>query len=351
MSPLSEDMDTPLPQKLYAVGFSRWKRAALRAFVPESQIHFRNSQESVPPGATLLLWGQTPCLKPAQHSVVRVEDGFLRSVGLGADLIVPLSYCFDRTGLYYDARSPSDLETLLQNTHFSPAMLDRAQALRARLVELGLTKYNVGNQTWQRPTTAQEVILVPGQVESDAAITLGCGTLRTNLALLQRVRAEHPQAYMVYKPHPDVMAGLRRWGEAEREQAHQYCDALVTDVPMDKLLREVDRVEVLTSAAGFEALLREKPVTCHGQPFYSGWGLTTDKNPLPRRQRTLSLDALVAGVLIAYPRYQDPRDGRRCTPEAALSALDAMLQKQRGRATPLWRKAFRVVLRQTVGVR
>jgi capsular polysaccharide export protein len=242
MPPPSEVFEMPLPQTLYAVGFSRWKRAPLRAFVPESQIHFRNTQATVPEGATLLLWGQTPCLQPARHRVIRVEDGFLRSVGLGADLIAPLSYCFDRSGLYYDARHPSDLETLLQNSEFSPALLDRAQALRARLVELGLTKYNVGAETWQRPATEREVILVPGQVESDASIQLGCGSLRSNLGLLTSVRAQHPQAYIVYKPHPDVIAGLRHWGEAEREEAHVHCDALVADVPMHDLLREVDSV-------------------------------------------------------------------------------------------------------------
>jgi Capsule polysaccharide export protein len=238
-------------------------------------------------------------------------------------------------------------------------------------VALGLTKYNVGQGGWQRPETrlpsirppqqqhpqalppnkaVTRVILVVGQVESDASIALGSASTQSNLALLRQVREMHPDDYIVYKPHPDVSAGLRRVGVGE-EQAAAYCDEVVHDVSMHQLLTQVDQVHVMTSAAGFEALLRNKPVTCHGSPFYAGWGLTNDRETIPRRQRRLSLDALVAAALILYPRYIHPQEQRLCSPEAAVNALQA----QRGGTTdyhlPLWRKAFRLVLRQVVGVR
>ena len=59
----------------------------------------------------------------------------------------------------------------------------------------------------------------------------------------------------------------------------------------------------MTSLVGFEALLRGLPVVTYGQPFYAGWGLTRDHAPLARRTRRLSLDELVAGALLRYPRY------------------------------------------------
>ena len=77
----------------------------------------------------------------------------------------------------------------------------------------------------------------------------------------------------------------------------------------------------MTSLAGFEALLRGKPVTTYGQPFYAGWGLTEDLCPVPRRTRRRSLDELVAGALILYPRYLDPVTGLRCTPELLVERL------------------------------
>jgi capsular polysaccharide export protein len=101
-----------------------------------------------------------------------------------------------------------------------------------------------------------------------------------------------------------------------------------------------DELHCLTSLAGFEALLRGKPVTVHGQPFYAGWGLTTDLAPIPRRRRRLDLEELVAGVLIAYPRYIDPRTGIPCGPEVLIS---------RFAESDLWRPTLLVRLRRLQG--
>ena len=53
-------------------------------------------------------------------------------------------------------------------------------------------------------------ILVPGQVESDASIKYGGIDIVTNIDLLKKVRAENPTAYIIYKPHPDVLSGNRK---------------------------------------------------------------------------------------------------------------------------------------------
>jgi capsular polysaccharide export protein len=275
-------------------------------------------------------------------SLVRLEDGFLRSVGLGADLVRPLSWVMDRTGMYYDATRPSDLETLLQTATFDGAMLERARALRERIVGAGLTKYNVGAGSWRRPSAARKVVLVPGQVESDASIAYGAPGVRTNIDLLRAARRAAPDAYLVYKPHPDVVAGLRKQGQGESEAA-QLCDEIVIDAPMHALLAEVDELHVLTSLAGFEALLRGKPVRCEGLPFYAGWGLTTDAHRCERRTRRLTLDELVAGALILYPTYVSRTTGAFTTPERALDELLAW--REQGPSTmPLWRKLLRAVL-------
>lgn len=251
--------------------------------------------------------------------IVRLEDGFLRSVGLGADLVHPVSWVIDQQGIYYDATRPSDLENLLQNRAFPAALLERARLLRARIVAHGLSKYNVGSGGWQRPAGAR-VILVPGQVESDASLRFGAPGIRTNMALLQAVRQANPDAYVVYKPHPDVVAGLRASGRGE-DAARRWCDEVAPAAPINAMLDAVDEVHVLTSLAGFEALLRGRKVCCYGQPFYSGWGLTTDLLAPPRRSRALSLDALVAATLILYPRYVSRVSGRFIPPEQALDEL------------------------------
>jgi capsular polysaccharide export protein len=291
------------------------------------------------------VWGRAAVPGARALQVIRIEDGFLRSVGLGAELVRPLSWVLDRRGIYYDASQPSDLEHILQTTEFSAALCERAVLLRQRIVAAGITKYNLAGAAWQRPTGERSVVLVPGQVESDDAVRYGAAGIVTNLQLLEVVRAARPEAYVVYKPHPDVLAGLRRGGTGE-DQAGRWCDEIVTDVPISSVLPLVDEVHVNTSLAGFEALLRGKPVTTYGQPFYAGWGLTTDMSPPPRRARRLALDELIAGALILYPSYFDYAQNRAATAEEALDTLIA-LRRRPPRKRPLWRLLLRWFRRWT----
>lgn len=338
-----------LPRQLYAYDFSWRKRPILRRFLPESRIRFIRRGAALPAGATLLLWGDGPPPADVPESVrlVRLEDGFLRSVGLGADLVRPLSWVVDQTGIYFDASRPSDLERLLSYVLLPAELVERAGRLRESIVSRGLTKYNVGAGEWQRPAVAR-VILVPGQVETDASIRLGAPEMRTNLDLLRSVRQANPDAFVVYKPHPDVVAGLRARGRGERD-ARAWCDAELTDVGMAALLPQVDEVHTLTSLTGFEALLRGRKVVCYGQPFYAGWGLTEDRLPPPRRTRRLSLDELVAVALLLYPRYVGRLGGQLTTPEQALHELSGW----RGEAEPSspWLAGWRALLRLIARIR
>jgi capsular polysaccharide export protein len=329
---------------VFAIGFPFYKKATLEAFFAPQRVRVLETFAAVVPGCTVAVWGgkEIPQHVSDTCQVVRLEDGFLRSVGLGADLIRPLSWVMDRRGMYFDARQVSDLEFLLENSDFSGELQERAASLRARIVQARLTKYNVGQGVWHRPSAGREVILVPGQVETDASMRYGSPHVRSNLDVLQRVRAAHPQAYVIYKPHPDVTAGLRLRGDQESDAVF-HCDEVVVDVSMDALLEQVDAVHVMTSLTGFEALLRGRRVICYGHPFYAGWGLTEDVYPLERRSRRLSLDQLVAGALIMYPRYMSLVDGAFITPEQAVDELVAQREQSGGRL-PWWRRIVRPVL-------
>ena len=331
------------PPVIYACDFSIWKKPIVRRFFAGSRVVFVRSASQVPADSTLLVWGRKPVpgKLPAGVQLIHLEDGFLRSVGLGADLTRPVSWVIDNRGIYYDATQPSDLEVLLQTTDFTSELLARAGLLRERIVSTGLTKYNVGNSGWQRPAGAGQVILVPGQVESDASLRFGAPGICTNLGLLCAVREANPNAYLLYKPHPDVVAGLRRKGQNEDESG-RWCDEVVLDVPMGELLQQVDEVHTLTSLTGFEALLRGRKVTCYGQPFYAGWGLTTDIKPISRRSRHLSLDMLGAGTLILYPIYISHTTGQRTTPEQVLDELLAW-RASKTSGLPLWSNVYRFV--------
>ena len=269
--------------------------------------------------------------KNYERKLKSVEDGFLRSVGLGANLIQPVSWVLDRSGIYYDATTPSDLETFLANHVFSAAERQRAAAFRQDLLAAGLTKYNLQAEPWRRPQQAQGRIvrLVVGQVPRDASLRFGVpeeAEVRSNAQLLEAVRHNFPNDYILYKPHPDVVAGLRHGGPDESLCAAS-ADAVLCHGDMAQLLTAVDQVHVLTSLTGFEALLREVPVQVYGLPFYAGWGLSDDMLHCPRRGRSLQLDELVYGALIHYPSYLCHRTGGLISPEQALLQLLALKQQ------------------------
>jgi capsular polysaccharide export protein len=184
-----------------------------------------------------------------------------------------------------------------------------------------LTKYNIGGDLPEIDASRRR-ILVAGQVEDDASVLMGASETRTNLELLRRARADNPDALVVWKPHPDVEAGLRQ-GVVDAEELARLVDLTLLGVGAAEALEATDEVWTMTSTLGFEALLRARPVTCLGMPFYAGRGLTPDLAPRPphREGQDVSLTALVHACLIEYPRYFDPRTGAPISPEAALMLL------------------------------
>lgn len=333
-----------LPASLQMLGFTRWKEPLVHQFFNGSAIRFAKHPKRLKRSAHTVAWGCKHDEHLATHPapITRVEDGFLRSVGLGASKNRPLSWVIDDLGIYYDATRPSRLEHLLQSG-CSAELVQRAAALREAICAAGVTKYNLPGTQWQRPVGKAKVILVTGQVESDASIRFGAYRIRSNLQLLKAVRARHPDAWLLYKPHPEVLAGTRPRG-ADEDQTGAWCDEVVGDTPFHQLLEAVDEVHVLTSQSGFEALMRGVPVTTYGQPFYAGWGLTEDVDMHPdvqaRRQRRLSLDELVAATLIRYPTYVSRITERFTTPEQTLLELQHWheLPAQKG-AKPAWPQA------------
>jgi capsular polysaccharide export protein len=323
---------------MIVIGFRRWRAwnlgPLLRARArPVEFVGDVAAAKALRPVARddIVVWGAgTPAgldelIATSGARLVRIEDGFIRSVGLGSDLIPPRSLVFDDCGIYFDATRASGLEGLLATGAFDAALCARAAALRATIVVHGLTKYNVENPappTWQ--AGGRPVLLVPGQVETDASIVLGGGTVRTNHALLAAVRDARPDAFVVYKPHPDVMAGNRR-GRLAAQAALAHADHVETRASIIACLARADEVHTMTSLSGFDALLRGLAVVTYGAPFYAGWGLTddraTDHPAWARRGRRLTLDQLTAAALLVYPRYWDPQRRAFVTAEDAVAAI------------------------------
>ena len=323
------------------VGIAPWKKRPMRAFFagPRSHVHFCSSfgeaEQHAERGARICVWAGREKGKLADdmaqspHAITRIEDGFVRSRGLGSDFYAAGSMSLDDQGIYFDPNGPSRLETLLNETTFDQSLIARAAALRERLVKSGISKYNLDpdNQDLQGLPEGRRVALVVGQVADDASILRGCTDVKSDAELLEAVRATVPDDFIVYKPHPDVVAGNRKGG-ASAEVLARYADRVVSRSDIVSCLTVADSLHTMTSLSGFEALLRGLPVYTYGGPFYAGWGLTDDRHSFPRRARQLSLDELVAAALILYPRYVDPVTGLPCTVEDLVSRIEAQTEQK-----------------------
>ena len=332
----ARQLNEQLRGNLYCVGMSLWKRAVIKPFfqVPACQLHFVSSiaklkQLSLPANARVLAWGNgkeaiTQFANERTIPLLRMEDGFIRSVGLGSNLVPPLSLVIDDQGIYFNPNQPSRLEHILQNTAFTAHDQHIATQLQHALTSNHISKYNVGNQQFTVPPADKTVLLVIGQVEDDASIRYGSPQIYRNLDLLKTVRERNPHAYLIYKPHPDVVSG-NRVGHIEESQCLHYANQIAAETDVLTCLQYTDEVHTMTSLTGFEALLRHKTVYCYGLPFYAGWGLTHDELPIPRRSRRLSLWQLIAGTLVYYPQYVHPDSHRMID---ALTAIDILKQQK-----------------------
>ncbi|MEL7460074.1 MAG: capsular polysaccharide biosynthesis protein [Pseudomonadota bacterium] len=291
--------------------FGGWARVDCRTRRADAQ---RLAQRT---GRPLMVWANDA--GPTTDPFVRIEDGFLRSPGLGAALVPPSSLGLDDEGIHFDPAKPSRLERLVSASVDLPlAEIERVDRLIARITALGVSKYNLKDDLPPLPETRPRVLVV-GQVENDAAVQRARPDPFGNRDLLLAARDANPDATVIFKSHPDVEAGFRAGRVAD---AGDIADLVLTSGDAAKLLAEVDAVWTISSTMGLEALMRGVPVTCLGAPFYAGWGLTTDLGPVPdRRAPGPSLQGLIHAALIGYPRYFDPVTGQPCPVEVAVERL------------------------------
>ncbi len=321
----------------HLVGFTPWKRKYVNRYVMAGEYNHQhiaiNDLEGMPAtsandAASVLVWGRAAPESEAEqilgrHRVARMEDGFVRSVGLGSNFTAPRSLVVDDIGIYFDATRPSRIEQLLQHRDCSDDEVKRAESLIELLLENRISKYthsDVGDVD-QSFYVDKRVLLVIGQVYGDASLRYGTEAVDSNFKLLQKVRENNPAAVVVYKPHPDVVSGNRSDGIDNYDDIIDLCDHIETELSIEVTLNLCEQVHTLTSLAGLEALLCGKKVVTYGKPFYAGWGLTDDWCDFERRTRKRTLAELVYLCYIEYPSYLDIESGEMTSVEKTIYAL------------------------------
>ncbi|WP_193089783.1 capsular polysaccharide biosynthesis protein [Advenella sp. FME57] len=326
----------------FAFHFAKWKRPLLHQWFPDRRFRFYplnmaefeqrrllNFIQSLP-SAQIMVWGKNHVglFEQLENEIWYLEDGFIRSIQLGAQHTPPISLTIDSKTPYFDATQPSDLEILLSHYDFekNPKLIKKAAFLINKMLKLEISKYNhvpaIVDKPMYGPKNSKRILVV-GQVENDASIKYGCESAISNNDLIRLAARENPEAEIIYKPHPDILNGHRK-KLSDPEEVKSLCYILEEDIPMAQAFESIDHVYTITSLAGFEALIRGLKVTTLGCPFYAGWGLTDDRQYNSRRTRQLTKEQLFAGAFMLYPKYYNYQMGKEIQLDEALDLIDSL---------------------------
>ena len=313
--------DFPEKPIIIVLGCNDWKFGFVADYFPEFRVAFGSrrlvglnairviNKLKIRP-SQFVIWGYTEkkiltfFLKLKGENVWRIEDGFVRSSALGASHATPYSLVIDKSGFYYNSYQSSDIEKLLNNYDFklNPVLMEQAEKALQTILDLKVSKYNPVSLVKNTTIKTKKRIAVLGQVDNDASIRLGNPDNWSSEELIKLARHEHPEADIVYRPHPEIFTGYQK-SKFRRKKVEYIAEISSPEESIIDFIENVDHVYTITSLTGLEALLRGKTVTVVGVPFYAGWGLTDDRAKIDRRQRSLSLLQLFTGIYLLYPKY------------------------------------------------
>ncbi|MFC3162975.1 hypothetical protein [Ciceribacter thiooxidans] len=244
--------------------------------------------------------------------VLYLEDGFLRSIRPGKTS-PGYSLVIDHEGIYYDSTRPSTLESLLNSDSQLLAGIEGSVARAKHLILTHqLSKYNHAPRLATRDLREHDSqrVLVVDQTAGDNSVETGGANAHTFQRMLAAALTENPEATIYVKTHPEVSAKTKRGYLTDIVEDERTVVLRHPINPMS-LVAKMDRVYTVTSTMGFEALLAGRQVTCFGIPWYSGWGVTDDRQLCSRRSRSRSIDELFAAAYFHYTTYINPRNRKR----------------------------------------
>lgn len=292
----------------FVFGFSNWKKSWFKDYI-ESPIYidrlyfcFLFFIDAVNPfsNTILYIWAYKDgrfFRSNLLFKVVRVEDGFIRSKGLGSNKTKPLSLVFEESNhLYFDASRKSDIDNLILNTKLTEAEELKSKVFLKNIRALKITKYGLDTTSFNVDNAS---VLVVGQVEDDQSVVLG-GGVKTNLELVELACRENPEKKIYYKRHPDILSG-NRVAESNIEDILMLATVIDHALEVEEIVKSFDITYVNTSLMGFEILISGGKVRVVGKPFYWGLGLTNDYISTNRAQ--CSIEELAYKVYVMFPEY------------------------------------------------
>ncbi|MAM58325.1 MAG: hypothetical protein CMN25_13395 [Salinicola sp.] len=288
-------------------------------------------------------WGITP--KPEKRkqrevasslgkSILIIEDGFIRSMDIGLSGEPTLSIILDDRTSYYNAEKPSRLELLLNNdTEIDAEKIANCKKIINKIVTGRISKYNhAPDVPITIGTRNKKKILLVDQRYGDQSVTSGLAGQHAFDQMLAEAMEDNPDADIIIKQHPDAIKGGKKSYYNNDKLAfskHMPNIFLVDyDINPHALFDIVDDVYVVTSGMGFEALMAGKKVFCYGAPFYSGWGVTTDKIKVERRAKKRSVEDIFYYSYVYLSRYYSKEKKAPCSLETLVDEFVALKLNQ-----------------------
>lgn len=284
----------------------------------------------------VFIWGNLPSptnkamLQQSQingSQIVLSEDGFIKSIApCWNDCAKPFkdshSVVFDTRAYYFDATQTSSLELMLNDFGLliSPEQRAEARRLIDRIVSCKISRFN------HQPITKANIgrdgkrkVLVIDQTEGDYNVSLALADKDTFKRMLETATKENPDADIVVKSHPYAVAGIKGYFNdlTENDNIYRY----TAPINPYSLMESCDKVYVVSSQFGLEALMAGKEVHVFGMPFYAGWGLTIDYQHLNRRTNMRTIEELFYIFYCIYTHWVDPDRGSETTIDAVIDKM------------------------------
>jgi len=243
-----------------------------------------------------------------------IEDGLVRSVEVGLTKSPTMSIIFDNISPYYDANSLNLFQKTLNDINLKEDQIAESKGLIDKIVSNKISKYNnAALSLGSNIKIDKKSILIIDQRYNDASVKSGMADESSFESMLNEAVLKYPDYQIIVKKHPDSkFPQYKSYIDETLLEKFSSKNLLVIDDDVNPyvLFEKVDKVFVVTSQVGFEALMAGKEVHCFGMPFYAGRGLTIDKlaaQGFRNSHKNLNEVFYVAYILLA--KYYCNKDG------------------------------------------
>ncbi len=238
--------------------------------------------------------------------VLVFELGFIYSVS--TKLSNGISYIIDTTNNIYTSTDQfNEINRYLNSRiELSTKRFETTKELIKIIQENSLTKYNLLSSEFSVNSDKAKILLVD-QILNDTGITRAEANQHSFDEMLDFVLKNYSEYEIYVKVHPETELGIRRGNINLDKCRKHHIKILSKSVSLKSLFSAFDKIFVVSSGLGLEALIFGKEVHCFGKAFYAGWGLTHDHVSFNYRLRKRTLEDLVYAYYIRSAFYFNTR--------------------------------------------